>query len=328
MADDARAGGTTRRTLLAAAPVVGAAAALGLPESLHRGLAPGMRLAHARASDTLTIGDIRVRVVSDGTVALPVAFTLPETGAADFDALFRENGEEPPREFINQTNVVLIETGDRRILVDAGAGPTFQATAGRLTDALLDIDVAPESVTDVVFTHGHADHLWGAVDDFEEGPRFVGARHVMGEAEHAFWTDPSTPETAPDWLVGLALGAARVIGTLGDSLETARADAELAPGVSYVATPGHTPGHMSVLVESGGAQLLIGGDALTNALISFQKPDWPLGTDLDRERAIATRLALLDRLATDRIGLVGFHLPFPGIGSVERRDGAFIFASG
>jgi glyoxylase-like metal-dependent hydrolase (beta-lactamase superfamily II) len=321
---NARAGGATRRTLLAAAPLVGAAAALGLPS----GLAPGMRLAHARASETLTIGDIKVRVVSDGTVALPVSFTLPETEPADLDALFRENGQEPPREFVNQTNVVLIETGDRRVLVDAGSGPTFQATAGKLTDALLEIDVDPESVTDVVFTHGHADHLWGAVDDFEEGPRFPNARHVMGEAEHAYWADPTTPDTAPDWLKGLALGAARVIETLGGALETAGADAELAPGVRYVATPGHSPGHMSVLVESGGAQLVIGGDALTNALISFQKPDWPLGTDLDREQAIATRLALLDRLATDEIGLIGFHLPFPGIGRVERRGGAFIFASG
>ncbi|MGP9821186.1 MBL fold metallo-hydrolase [Salinarimonas sp. NSM] len=314
------AGGTTRRALLGAAPLAGAAIALGLQ--------PGMRLARARASDTVALGDIRVRVVSDGTVALPVSFTLPETDGADLDALFRENGMEPPREFVNQTNVVLVETGARRILVDAGSGPTFQATAGRLTDALGEIGVAPEDVTDVVFTHGHADHLWGAVDDFEEGPRFPNARHVMGETEHAFWTDPTTPDTAPDWLKGLALGAARVIGTLGDALETAGDEAELAPGVRYVATPGHTPGHASVLVESGGSQLLVGGDALTNVLISFQKPGWPLGTDLDREQAIATRLALLDRLATDRIGLVGFHLPFPGIGSVERRNGAFIFASG
>ncbi|WP_349368416.1 MBL fold metallo-hydrolase [Salinarimonas sp.] len=317
---NARAGGATRRTLLAAAPLAGAAAALGLP--------PGLRLAHARASETLTIGDITVRVVSDGTLALPVSFTLPETASDDLDALYRENGQEPPREFTNQTNVVLIETGERRVLVDAGSGPNFQATAGKLTDALYEIDVDPQSVTDVVFTHGHADHLWGAVDDFEEGPRFANARHVMGEAEHAYWSDPTTPDTAPDWLKGLALGAARVIETLGGALETAGADAELAPGVRYVATPGHSPGHMSVLVESGGAQLMIGGDALTNALISFQKPDWPLGTDLDREQAIATRLALLDRLATDEIGLVGFHLPFPGIGRVERRGGAFIYASG
>jgi len=313
-------GGTTRRTLVSAVPLVGAAAALGLPA--------GARRARARASDVVAIGTIRVRIVSDGTVALPVSFTLPETDAADLDALFRENGMEPPREFTNQTNVVLIESGGRRILVDAGSGPNFQATAGRLTDALLDIGVDPEDITDVVFTHGHADHLWGALDDFEEGPRFPNARHVMGDAEHAYWTDPTTPDTAPDWLKGLALGAARVIETLGGAMETADDGAELAPGVRYVSTPGHSPGHMSVLVESGGAQLMIGGDALTNALISFQKPDWPLGTDLDRERAIATRLALLDRLATDEIGLVGFHLPFPGVGRVERRGGAFIYASG
>ena len=228
-------GGTTRRTLVSAVPLVGAAAALGLPA--------GARRARARASDVVAIGTIRVRIVSDGTVALPVSFTLPETDAADLDALFRENGMEPPREFTNQTNVVLIESGGRRILVDAGSGPNFQATAGRLTDALLDIGVDPEDITDVVFTHGHADHLWGALDDFEEGPRFPNARHVMGDCqEHAYWTDPTTPDTAPDWLKGLAprrrprhRDARR---RDGDDGRRGRARARR----GYVPTPGHSPG--------------------------------------------------------------------------------------
>lgn len=306
----------TRRLVLGAAAAI---PALGT-------LAP--RIVRARASDVVAVGDIRVRVVSDGTVTLPVSFTLPETDEADLDALFRENGAEPPREFVNQTNVTLIETGNRRILVDTGSGPTFQASAGRLEEALLEMGVDPQDVTDVIFTHGHADHLWGALDDFEDGPRFPNARHVMGEAEYAFWTDPATPQTAPDWLQGLALGAARVLDTLGDRVERAGDGAELAPGISYLATPGHSPGHMSVLVASGADQLVVGGDALTNVYVSFQRPEWPLGTDLDRNQAIATRLSLLDRLASDRIGLVGYHLPFPGIGYVERKGRAFIFASG
>ena len=89
--------------------------------------------------------------------------------------------------------------------------------------------------------------------------------------------------------------------------------------MTYVATPGHTPGHMAVGIENGGQQLIVGGDVLTNNAISFAKPEWRVGADFDRDQGIATRKQLLDQLATDRIPLIGFHLSWPGSGMVERQ---------
>ena len=303
-------GGISRRTLLAGAGALAAASAF-------------PRIVRAQASETINVGDIEIRVVSDGTITLPVSFSLPETSGEDVDALFAAAQRDAPREFINQTNVVLVRTGEDLVLIDAGSGPNFQATAGRLEDNLASLGVDPSEITKVVFTHGHPDHLWGALDDFEDGARFADATHIMAPDEHDFWTNPATAETAPDWLLGMALGAARVLEALDERIERRSASDTIAPGLSFVPTPGHTPGHMSVLVESNGQSLMIVGDALTNELVSFQRPQWRLGTDFDRDQAVATRLSLLDRLAGDRLPIIGFHLPWTGHGMVERNQDAF-----
>ena len=99
---------------------------------------------------------------------------------------------------------------------------------------------------------------------------------------------------------------------------------EIVSGIRVLETPGHTQGHIS-LELGGGDGLVIGGDALTNAIISFQYPSWRVPVDHEADRGIATRMRLLDQLAADKRRLVGAHLPFPGTGFVERKDGAYRF---
>jgi glyoxylase-like metal-dependent hydrolase (beta-lactamase superfamily II) len=123
----------------------------------------------------------------------------------------------------------------------------------------------------------------------------------------------------------MAIGSARILKRLEGKIERRNAGDAVAPDLSYVATLGHTPGHMSVLLESGTERLLIGGDALTHVAVSFARPEWQLGTDFDRDQAVATRRRLLDRLAGERLPLLGFHLPSPGLGMVERSGAAYRF---
>src|SRR5262249_44166174 len=140
-----------------------------------------------------------------------------------------------------------------------------------------------------------------------------------------FWTDPDIATRVPDWLRGMAIGSARVLKKIEEKIERRSAGDTVAPGMTYVATPGHTPGHMAVGIESGGQQLLIGGDVLANNAISFAKPEWHIGSDFDREQGATTRKQLLDQLATDRIALIGYHLSWPGYGMIERRGTAYRF---
>lgn len=282
---------------------------------------------HARAASTYvthTVGAIEVTIVSDGVLNVPLSFSLPETPLSEAAALFKSHGL-PEDGAPSQTNVVLVKTGNERILIDAGSGPSFQPTAGKLQENLEAAGIAPDSITKVVFTHGHADHLWGAIDDFGDGDRFPNARYVISDAEWDFWSNPDTATRVPDALKGMALGSNRVLKAIEAKTERRKNGETVAPGLTYLAMPGHTPGHMAVLVEDGGQQLIVGGDVLANTAISFARPEWRIGADFDHERGINTRKRLLDQLATDRIPLIGFHLAWPGYGAVERKGSAYRF---
>ncbi|MGA7490033.1 MAG: MBL fold metallo-hydrolase [Xanthobacteraceae bacterium] len=272
------------------------------------------------------VGAVEVAVVSDGALVVPLSFSLPQVPPAETAAFLTAHGLPPGGSPI-ATNVSLVSAGDELTLVDAGSGANFQPTAGKLADNLEAAGIAPAKIAKVVFTHGHADHLWGAIDDFDDSERFPNASYVISAQEWDFWTDPDTHTRVPDWLKGMARGSARVLKRLEGKVERRRAGEEVVPGVSFVETGGHTPGHMSVLVESGGDRLLIGADALSHPAVSFARPDWRWGSDYDSDRAVATRRRLLDRLATERTALIGFHLPWPGHGMVERSGTAYRFVA-
>ena len=284
----------------------------------------------ARAAATpvtsLRVGDATVETASDGTLSSSLAFMLPDAPRSEVDAAFRAEGQ-PAEASPIPTNASLVRVGGEIILIDAGSGSSFQPTAGKLGENLESRNIPREAVTRVVFTHAHPDHLWGAVDDFDDSERFPNARYVVPAAEWDFWTRDDVETLVPDWLKGFAVGSRRTLRRLEAKMERRKPGETVAPGLTYVATPGHTPGHASVLVEVGREQVLIGGDALSHAVVSFRRPAWAFGSDLDRDLAIRTRLALLDRLANERITLVGFHLPGSGIGRVERSSDAYRFVS-
>ena len=305
----------TRRAVLAGLGT--ACAAPFLPQRGARAAAPLFRR---------TIGAIEVIAVSDGALNVPLPFAFPETPPDQLASLFTAHGL-PAGGTPNPTNVTLVKTGAELVLIDAGSGANFQPTAGKLLENLEAAGIDPAAITTVVFTHGHADHLWGALDDFEDAPRFPKARYVMAAQEWDFWTHPDTPDRVPEAFRGMALGSARILKRIGNRLERRKAGDTVAPGLTYVATIGHTPGHMSVMVESGRDRLLVGADALTHVAVSFARPDWRVGSDYDGDRAIATRKRLLDRLATERTPLIGFHLPYPGHGLVERTGLAYRFVA-
>jgi glyoxylase-like metal-dependent hydrolase (beta-lactamase superfamily II) len=146
-----------------------------------------------------TVGAIEVMVIRDGTLNVPLSFTLPETPQPDVTALLAAHGLAPTG-MPAQTNVTLVKTGAELVLIDAGSGPNFQPTAGKLAENMEQTGLDPRSVTKVVFTHCHADHLWGAVDDFDDGERFPNASYVISAAEWNFWTNPSTADTVPGHL--------------------------------------------------------------------------------------------------------------------------------
>nr|WP_042674175.1 MBL fold metallo-hydrolase [Methylobacterium sp. B34] len=283
-----------------------------------------VRRASATQTRALRVGAASVETASDGTLSSSLAFMLPDTPRAEVEAVFNAEGQ-PAEVTPIPTNPSLVRIGSEVILIDAGSGNSFQPTAGKLGETLESRNIPREAITQVVFTHAHPDHLWGAVDDFDDSERFPNARYVVPAEEWDFWTREDVETLVPDWLKGLSVGSRRILRRLEAKVERRKPGESIAPGLSYVASPGHTPGHASVLVEAGGEQVLIGGDALSHAVLSFRRPAWAFGSDLDRDLAASTRLALLDRLASERMMLVGFHLPGSGVGRVERAGHGYRF---
>jgi glyoxylase-like metal-dependent hydrolase (beta-lactamase superfamily II) len=267
-------------------------------------------------------GGFEITVISDGHLVLPTAFLAPDAPVAEREALFKAAGQSG-EQFNSPTNVTLIRTASDLILVDMGSGDRFMPTAGKLWDNLKTAAIDKSKITKVVFTHGHPDHLWGAVDDLDELV-LPDATFFVAGTEWNFWTGDNATRGLPAERAGFVTGARRNYAAIRQKLKMFKPGDEIITGLRTVDTPGHTQGHVS-LELAGGDGLIVGGDALTHPLISFQHPEWRPTADHVPDQAIATRRKLLDRLAADRSKLIGFHLPYPGVGIVERKDAAYRF---
>jgi glyoxylase-like metal-dependent hydrolase (beta-lactamase superfamily II) len=268
----------------------------------------------------LKLGTIEITVVSDGTLAFP-AETLWGDRADDARSLLTSNFQ-PSSPVELQINTILVNTGDNLILIDAGCGADkFQNTNGRLLGHLATAGYAPGDIDIVLFTHFHFDHLWGISDSKNASLLFPSAEFVASEAEVAFWSDPELPSKLPAkqqpavTQTNLKLAIPR--------LRQIKAGAEVVPGVATLDTAGHTPGHMSVHISSGSEEMLLTADVVADTEISFLRPDWAFGFDLDVKRATKARIAFLDRAAADKTLVGSYHLPFPGFGHVVREGSGY-----
>lgn len=272
-------------------------------------------------AQTLASGAGELTVLSDGTLTLPMSFAFPDAPADELEALLAAN-DMPLDALRPDCHVTILQTGDRLAVFDAGSGSNFMPTAGFLSDSLAEAGIDPADVTDVIFTHAHPDHIWGVTDDFDD-PVFPNAAYHIGRAEWDFWSAPDAISRVPEDRQTFVVGAQNRFAAIEDRVAFLKPGDEVLPGVEAVDTAGHTPGHLSFMVHGGADPVLIGGDALTNSVISFVRPEWPTGSDQDPEMGTRTRLSLLDRLASDRVRLIGYHFPHAGAGIVERAAGAY-----
>jgi len=263
------------------------------------------------------IGAIDVMVISDGVVTPPAESMAtnadPAVRAAWLDSMFLSR-----EAFDWALNAVVVRTGGRTILIDSGLGvevPDFPR-AGNLVHRLEAAGIDLASVTDVVLTHMHFDHVGGLlVDGVKERLRPDLRIHVAA-AEAKFWESPDFSRTAMGPILSdVARRAAKhFLNEYHGQLRPFEAEYEVAPGVVVQRTGGHTPGHSVVRLASGGDRLTFGGDAVFP--VSFDHPEWHNGFEHDPEEATRVRVRLLRELAANRESLVSTHMPFPSVGRV------------
>ena len=197
----------------------------------------------------------------------------------------------------------LVRAGDNVILFDTGLN------AAGITAALAEAGTKPEDVTHVVITHMHGDHIGGLMN--EGSPTFANAVYLTGQMEFDHWS-----KAGNERFDGMVKPLAEKMTFLGDG-------DSVASGITAMAAFGHTPGHMTYMLESDGKQLLLMADLANHYVWSLAYPDWEVKFDMDKEAAAKTRRKVLGMLAADRVPMIGYHMPFPAAGFVESHDQGF-----
>ena len=261
----------------------------------------------------LQVGEIDVLVISDGVLPLP-ATTLATNAVPAELAAWLDDMRQPPDVFKWPLNVAVVRSGDRTVLIDAGIGAElpadFPQSAGLLARRLKDAGIDPASVTDVVITHIHVDHVGGLLADGLGGALRPDVPIHVAAAEVEFWASPDfSRNTFAGMPHVLRSAATRFLDEYRGQLRTFENEYEVAPGVVVQRTGGHTPGHSVVRLASGGERLSFLGDAVFQD--HFDRPDWHNAFDHDPEEAVRVRIGLLRELAQTREPLVAAHVSFP-----------------
>jgi glyoxylase-like metal-dependent hydrolase (beta-lactamase superfamily II) len=281
------------------------------------------------------IGTFDAAVISDGVFELgapaPLGFNAKP---ADVQRALAAAGQPTDKVGLH-CNSLLVDTGRELVLIDPGSGPHFGPALGKLVQNLRNAGVAPDAVDRLIITHAHPDHIWGTVDaDFRAA--FPKAQLHVPATEVAFWTAPNVSLSGskfPPEQQRLFIGnTQKVLASWKDRVVTFKAGDEVIPGVRSIATPGHTPGHVSLRFDGGGnggsGQLVYTADVVHHHVTGLVHPDWTPLFDQDAEQAKTTRKKLLTSLSADKARLLVYHFPFPGIGHVvpARAAGSFAWA--
>ncbi len=273
------------------------------------------------------LGGFEVATIMDSHVIRPGLTPSfgGEVHADEVKALAAANRIEADRYF-HPFTPILVNTGNDLVLFDTGNGSLsaeYEQMKGRLPPGQLVARMAqagykPDDVDVVVITHGHPDHIGGLMKGGQ--PVFPNARYVFGAAEFDFWNKGENVREARKFNRELYV---KIVVPLANRATMIKPGDEVVPGITAVDAAGHSPGLLAFMIESEGKKLLNWADTCNHYVVAIQRPDLHLDVDDDKEKAVATRKRILEMVATDRLFVAGFHMPFPGLGWVEKTSGGY-----
>ena len=208
---------------------------------------------------------------------------------------------------------LIVNTGQKLVLLDTGTGGQIAPSAGVLRDNLAAAGIDPKEVDTIVISHFHPDHING-IKDKDNALIFPRAEIMVPAPEWAYWMDDGNLNTAPTDLKVVFLNQRRIFADIAKQVTQFESGKEVAPGIVTIPAAGHTPGHTVFAIHSGDQSLLVLSDTAQHPAVFARHPDWQASFDIDGAAAVATRKKLFDRAAADRMLVTGYHFPFPACG--------------
>jgi glyoxylase-like metal-dependent hydrolase (beta-lactamase superfamily II) len=270
------------------------------------------------------IGDFKAMSVSDGNLAVPPSFFVPNAAPEEVKAALYDNFLSEDSLFY--LNVLYVDTGEHRVLIDSGAGGSFGPTAGFAAQHLREAGIDPESIDTLLISHAHGDHVGGIVSA-EGAFIYPNAKYYISQPEWDFWSDPNA--SLPNSLLDdetkkeVIQGAQKTLAALKDRITQFEVGSEVIPGIRSVDASGHTPGQVAYVIGTGEQQLMATGDVFFSNPLNLEHPDWEVAFDSDSAKGVVTRKRMLAESTASRMRLIVPHMPFPGIGYVRAEEAQY-----
>jgi glyoxylase-like metal-dependent hydrolase (beta-lactamase superfamily II) len=313
----------SRRSLFAgAAAATGAALLTPVAPQTARSAAPPAGTQNA-GWYRYKVGTHEITVVTDGAnrFKFPDNFVANKTRAEVNEGLVASFLQPGGDEYITPYSPIVINTGSKLVVVDTGTGEAnferSKGVAGQFHNNLKAAGIDRNQIDVILISHFHGDHINGLLAP-DNKPAFPNAEILVPAAEWKYFMDDAEMnKQTSDRMKGVFSGLRRVFDALGRKVTQYEPDKEVAPGITSVATYGHTPGHNSFIVSSGNAKVFVQGD-VTHTPVFVRNPGWHLFFDQDATMAEATRRKVYDMLAADKMMVQGFHYPFPARAYIEK----------
>ena len=273
------------------------------------------------------VGDIEVTVLSDGFRQVPVNNNYLINASAEDLAKALSAAGQPTDKMKNTYSPIVLSTGGKTVVFDTGNGEAASAESkgerGTLNANLEAAGIDRSAVNVVVISHFHADHVNGLLMA-DNSPAFPNAEIKVPEVEWTFWMDDGEMSRASKGrMTELFANNRRVFDTLKRKVTPYAWDREVVPGVIAVGTPGHSIGHTSYVVTSGGKTVYVQSDVCNNVAVFAPHPDWHGFFDQDPPKAAATRKRVYDMLVAEKLPVQAYHFPFPALSRIEKQGNGY-----